>query len=1076
MRTSDVGRLISMFGLVGLTVITVISCGSSGNDSTTDVDASSDAFGGPGFSRDASGGNASSCFPKTCAQLGYNCGPNADGCGGAVDCGKCSGNEQCGIGGYSKCGDPTITPDGGHLCTPKTCADLGYECGVNADGCGGTVDCGSCPSGKQCGIGGFSKCGDPTVTPDGAPACTPQTCASLNYDCGLSGDGCGGQIGPCGTGTCTAPAFCGGGGPNKCGGNSNAPPDGGPTVKCVPTTCANLGYTCGVAGDGCGGSTPSCGTCTSPQFCGGGGANKCGGNNGKGADGGPISVCKPATCSSLGYTCGSAADGCGGIIGPCGPACTAPTVCGGGGKPNQCGSNIPCTGLCQKQVTCDGGGTTTITGIVRAGLQESPGNVLWVPSGTVPDPVPGVLVYIPTTPVQPFDSDPNNPRVQCSQCGADVSGSPLVTATTTVDGKFTLSNVPVSANGTDPIPIVIQLGRWRRQYSFVIPNKCAVNALPQDLNLPSTSTEGDIPLTAISTGSYDPIECVLLKMGVSQSEFTSYTTWNAETASGTAPKPGRVHIYTASQSQASGNGSPGATLAPTVDETALLGPGATASATNGTYMLYDQILLPCWGDAITKSAAELADLGYYGDHGGHFFATHYSYSWLNTNANSNLMSVAQWDPRANTNATPTVNGVDFTGNVSTTVPVTVPVTNPGRFVQWLNYVGALANSNPAAGGGLVPPANPTVTLTAARHDVDKVLNQSVDWIDGTDPNPKTGSPSQMLLHFTFDMPIPTADAGTPTQCGHGIYSDFHVVSSSQSNGKTFPAECDKLALNSQERILEYMIWDLASCVPGPPISTCTPKTCAAYPAGTCGQQTDGCNGLTANCGTCAPGLTCGGGGTPAVCGAPDGGACTPLTCASYAAGTCGQQSDGCGGVTPDCNPCPQGQTCGGGGVNGQCGSPPGSSCTPMTCAQQNIACGPAGDGCGNIIPSCGSCPTSQSCGGGGVPGQCGETNTCVPLTCAQQNIACGPAGDGCGNLIASCGTCVPPASCGGGGTPGQCGSGPPCVPKTCQELNTNCGPAGDGCGNLIPTCGTCAPPATCGGGGTAGQCGAPISK
>ncbi len=1188
MRTSDVGRFISMFALVGLTVITVISCGSSGSDSPTDLDASFDAFGGPGFSRDGSSTTASDCKPKTCVELGYDCGPNADGCGGSVNCGSCTGNNQCGIGGYSKCGDPTTAPDGGPVCTPKTCAELGYECGMNADGCGGMVDCGSCTGNNQCGIGGFSKCGDPTVTADGAPACTPETCANLNYDCGLAGDGCGGQIGPCGTGTCTAPQFCGGAGPNKCGGNSNASPDGGPVVKCVPKTCAALGNTCGVAGDGCGGSTPLCGTCTSPQFCGGGGASKCGGNNGKGADGGilctpktcatygantcgqqsdgcggltancgtctnpqfcggggaakcggnntigvdggRISLCKPATCQSLGYTCGSAADGCGGTIGPCGPTCTLPTVCGGGGKPNECGSNIPCTGLCAKQVTCDAGGTTTITGVVRAGLQESPGGVLWVPSGTTPDPVPGVLVYIPTTPIQPFTADPSSPKVQCSQCGADVSGSPLVTATTEVDGKFTLTNVPVSASATDAIPIVIQLGRWRRQFSFVIPNKCAVNALPQDLNLPSTSAEGDIPLTAISTGSYDPIECLLLKMGVSQSEFTSYTTWNAETASGTTPKPGRVHIYTASQSQASGNGSPGATLAPTVDETALLGTGGTASATNGTYMMYDQILLPCWGEAITKNAAELADLGYYGDNGGHFFATHYSYSWLNGNTNSNLTSIAQWDPKANTNATPTVNGVNFTGNVSSTVPVTVPVTNPGRFVTWLNYVGALANSNPAAGGGLTPPANPTVTLTAARHDVDAVLNKSVDWIDGTDPNPPSAAKSQMLLHFTFDMPVPTAAVSTPTQCGHGIYSDFHVVSSSQSNGTTFPAECDKAALNSQERILEYMIWDLASCVPGPPTSTCTPKTCSAYPAGTCGQQSDGCSGLTANCGTCATGLTCGGGGTPGVCGAPDGGpctpktcasyptgtcgqqsngcngltvscsncpagqscggggtpgvcgapdggTCTPLTCAAYAAGTCGQQSDGCGGLTPDCNPCPAGQTCGGGGVSGKCGSPPNDSCTPLTCAQQGIDCGPAGDGCGNIIPSCGSCPTPQSCGGGGMPGQCGGTNGCVPQTCAQQNISCGPAGDGCGNLLpGSCGTCVPPASCGGGGTSGQCSGGTPCVPKTCLELDTNCGPAGDGCGNLIPTCGTCTPPATCGGGGAPGQCGAPMAR
>ncbi|MGH7269386.1 MAG: hypothetical protein ACREJ3_03065 [Polyangiaceae bacterium] len=46
-------------------------------------------------------------------------------------------------------------------------------------------------------------------------------------------------------------------------------------------------------------------------------------------------------------------------------------------------------------------------------------------------------------------------------------------------------------------------------------------------------------------------------------------------------------------------------------------------------------------------------------------------------------------------------------------------------------------------------------------------------------------------------------------------------------------------------------------------------------------------------------------------------------------------------------------------------------CTPLTCAQENIACGPAGDGCGNIIPSCGTCTGLLTCGGGGIGGQCG---------------------------------------------------------------------------------------------------------
>jgi hypothetical protein len=794
--------------------------------------------------------------------------------------------------------------------------------------------------------------------------------------------------------------------------------------------------------------------------------------------------------------------------------------------PNVCGSNLPCTGLCQKQVACDGGATTTLTGYVRSGLQE--GSTAWVPAGTVPDPVPGVLVFIPTTSLTPFDSNPSSPQVQCSQCGADVSGSPLVEATTDFTGKFTLSNVPVSASSSDLIPIVIQLGHWRRQYSFAILNSCVQNTLPQDLHLPSTSSEGDIPLTAISTGNYDPIECVLLKMGIRQDEFMSYSTWAGETATGTAPKKGRVHMYTATGGGGN-NSQPGAVLAPQLDETVLMGTGGNGSATNGNFMMYDQILLPCWGGPANKNGAELFDLGYYGDHGGHFFATHFSYTWLAGNNNSQLNAIANWDLRADDNTNPFPNGTNFTGNVSNTVPPTIPVTNPGVFVQWLNYVGALSNSTPAGGGGLTPPANPKVTITAGRHDVDSVAGQSVDWIDGTDPNGRVnGTTAQMLLHFTFDMPIPnpdTADASTAGQCGHGIFSDFHVNSANQSNGTTFPNECDQNALNSQERIIEYMIWDLASCVPGPPTATCTKKTCADYPTGTCGQQGDGCGGLTNNCGTCptgqtcggggvagqcgAPdgggcvpatcaafgglcgqqsdgcggltgncpcpaGQTCGGGGAPGMCGTPDAGSCMPMTCAAYPVGTCGQQSDGCGGLTMDCNPCPMGQTCGGAGVSGQCGTPPSTMCTPQTCPS-GVMCGPAGDGCGGVIASCGTCTAPQTCGGCGTPGVCCGNSGCSPLSCAQQNISCGPAGDGCGNLIAGgCGNCPMNQTCGGGGVPGQCGGGA-CMPMTCAQLNINCGPAGDGCGGLITTCGTCKPPDTCGGGGTPGQCGSAIA-
>ncbi|MGZ5967308.1 MAG: tryptophan synthase alpha chain, partial [Polyangiales bacterium] len=113
-------------------------------------------------------------------------------------------------------------------CTKKTCAELGITCGLSGDGCGGTQDCGTCP------------------TPDAGSGCTPLTCGGR---CGPQGDGCGGIL------TCPA---C----------------DGG---TCIPTTCAKAGADCGNYPDGCGGLL-NCGTCTAPATCGGGGvANKCGG-------------------------------------------------------------------------------------------------------------------------------------------------------------------------------------------------------------------------------------------------------------------------------------------------------------------------------------------------------------------------------------------------------------------------------------------------------------------------------------------------------------------------------------------------------------------------------------------------------------------------------------------------------------------------------------------------------------------------------------------------------------------------------------------------------------------------------
>ncbi len=1162
MRMRDGVRVFSWFFLVGVIVLAAASCGSAGHSGGAPFDASVGDEPIGTFNGDDGGSIVSSCIPQTCADQGFDCGMNSNGCGTLIDCGSCDDGEKCGYGGRSKCGDPLLAPDGGPTCTPKACADFGYDCGLAGDGCGNMIDCGpvACTGTEFCGGGGPNKCGgDFTKTVDGAPPCTPATCASLGFTCGLAGDGCGGMIGPCTPG-CTNPQTCGGAGAgNECGGNDGKAPDGGSTLpKCVPATCASLGYTCGQAGDGCGGvltCTPgctnpqfcggggtnkcggndgrgadggisckpltcanypasacgpqsdgcggltlNCGTCKNPAFCGGGGAGLCGGNNTVGADGGTVSSCVPATCNSLGFNCGEASDGCGNVL-DCGgtTACVAPQACGGGGKPNVCGSSEPCTNLCKQKVTCDAG-FTTLSGTVVAGTPSQ-----YLPSGvTVGDPVPNVLVYVPnSTPSAFLPRAQEDAAQQCSTCGADVSGDPLVTAYTGYNGQFQLSDVPVGAS----IPIVIQLGRWRRQFTVSVTgcanNVVHVTGLPAGyLVMPHNQQEGDIPLTALDTGNVDAMECVLLKMGIDQSEFTQYT------------GGGRVHVYQGNGAVAGAN---------TPGEATLMGQaGAFPNpALPGTYNQYDQIILPCWGvdpvnnDSSRKTTTELGNLVSYANAGGHFFATHYSYAWLTQPWGANngpFVATANWNVDANQNIA-SVNG---------TVSTAVPPTSAGTFVNWLNYVQALNGSttNP-------PAPNPaTVALSTVRHDVDSVAGNSVEWIEGTDPKLNTN----MLMHFTFDTPV-----GQPNQCGHAIFSDFHVTNQNATNGfdltsaSDIVTECGNTPMIPQEKILEYMIWDLASCVPPVQSLPCTKKTCSSYPSGTCGEQSDGCGGLTTNCGSCAAGTTCGGGGVANVCGAPDGGACTKLTCSSAKAGTCGPisdgcggvtaycnacpagetcggggvpgqcgapdggactpktcaaytscgvQSDGCGGLTANCNPCPAGQTCGGGGVNGKCGAPPISVCTPKTCAELPAGtCGVQSDGCGGLTADCNACPTGQTCGGGGVANVCGNTSQdCPKITCADQGIACGPAADGCGGLIASCGTCVPPATCGGGGVLGQCGGNTGCVPQTCQDLGIECGQAGDGCGGVTANCGTCTAPATCGGGGVAGQCGISMAR
>ena len=69
------------------------------------------------------------------------CGSSGGGEGGTV-----SGDDNDGSVDLGFDSGPTL---GSVVCTPKTCAQLGYECGPQGDGCGKVIECGECPQGSS---------------------------------------------------------------------------------------------------------------------------------------------------------------------------------------------------------------------------------------------------------------------------------------------------------------------------------------------------------------------------------------------------------------------------------------------------------------------------------------------------------------------------------------------------------------------------------------------------------------------------------------------------------------------------------------------------------------------------------------------------------------------------------------------------------------------------------------------------------------------------------------------------------------------------------------------------------------
>ena len=413
-----------------------------------------------------------------------------------------------------------------------------------------------------------------------------------------------------------------------------------------------------------------------------------------------------------------------------------------------------CVGLQCQQQACGGSGDTTVTGKVFA------------PNGTLP--LYNVIVYVPNSKVADLAQG-----VTCDQCGAVASGNPVVSTLSNPDGTFTLKNVPVGTN----IPLVMQLGKWRRQVTIPEVKSCTENKLTDanQTRLPKNQMEGNIPHIALTTGGADNLGCMLPKIGLDASEFGAGKDGYAKA----------VHVYKAGGAQAPSSAT-----------------DATPFWKDATQLkAYDLVLLSCEGTenyspsgAGTKDDSSMTAVNEYLNAGGRIFTTDYMYTWYKYSPDGAMKAVSG-----------IMGGAPVEGGFGPLAgpgdPLTIDTSFP-KGKAWADWMKTIFPMSPTASMGQV-----TMDVVFGNIQTTDMMKAQV-WARSVN---KTGSTMYPRIQ-TVNVPV---GAATDKQCGKGVHIDAHVDSpgapNSDSVTSSYPMGCTH-PLSEGEALLAFFFFDLASCI------------------------------------------------------------------------------------------------------------------------------------------------------------------------------------------------------------------------------------------------------------------------
>jgi hypothetical protein len=311
---------------------------------------------------------------------------------------------------------------------------------------------------------------------------------------------------------------------------------------------------------------------------------------------------------------------------------------------------------------------------------------------------------------------------------------------------------------------------------------------PDQTRLPRNSTEGHLPKIAVTTGGSDALECLLKKIGVDVAEFTPDS------------GKGRVNLFS------------GYRAAKTIDvdgSSQPLRPAEELWASSDRMLAYDMILMGCEGEGslwkpeptpdkpppLPRPVSMQLEVRKYADLGGRIFGSHWHHRWINSDDTTPDNPYPPAGPPIASFAKAAGGVPDLTVSVDASFP-------KGRaFSEWLLKVGA--SSTPGQ-----------LALRDVEHTVDAV-NPTVArrWIHGTDMEALQAGSSRlpdMVQYFSFTTPVGAAE------CGRMVFSDVHVsFGGGDDAAAPFPERCDASPdseLSAQEKALEFMIFDLSSCI------------------------------------------------------------------------------------------------------------------------------------------------------------------------------------------------------------------------------------------------------------------------